>query len=150
LQYNIKRSQRNNFELKGSAKKVTNIAREAKQLSNKASNITCNKNSDVISHANGKESNTSFKSNIEYITVNDDISKSLSSSKSPISSETKSKKAENTNSKKGYMHDNPLDSQDSISTVISANSGDMKQTKSSIINRNDEKSILIESKKVVN
>jgi len=112
--------------------------------------LPCNKNSDVISHANGKESKTSFETNIEYKTVNEDISKGLSSSKSPISSETKSKKMENTKSNKGYMHENPLDSQDSISTVISTNSGDMKQTKSSIINRKDEKSILIESKKLVN
>ena len=37
------------------------------------------------------------------------------------------------------MHENPLDSEDSISTVISTNSGDMKKTKSSIMNKNDEK-----------
>jgi len=80
------------LDSKALQEKVTNVAREAKQLSNKARNITCNKNSDVISHANGKESKTSYKTNIEYKTVNDDISKSLSSSKSPVSSEMKSKR----------------------------------------------------------
>merc|ERR1712126_366083 len=87
---------------------------------------------------NEKELNTSFKSNIEYKTVNDDISNCLCSSNSSISSEMKSKKTENTKCNKGYMHKSPLDSQDS-STVISTNSGDMKQTKSSIMNKKDEK-----------
>ena len=61
----------------------------------------------------------------------------------------KSKKAKNTKSNKGYMHENPLDPLDS-STIISTNSSDMKPKKSSIMNKKMKRTILIGSERLVN